>query len=172
MIIFSSRKLEQTLAAGGLSSWAKVKYIIVPAVVASLCSVPYIIGPKYAEDQRPMLNILVSVLCVIASAFLTYFGIKKCYLTNESLDKSAFFERFCILSMPPLAKLTVAFLPASIIALIFMTHLKDSHPLLHKRFPMVLSVAGPVITWFYYTMVDRSLRRFGALIQSKDRTDS
>lgn len=172
MIIFSSRKLEQSLAAGGLSSWIKTKYIILPAIIMSLFGVPYICGPRYAE-QPPMLNALVSFVCVMAGVFVTYFGIKKCHQTNESLDKTAFFERFFILSVPATLKLVVIFVPLSLSALLCVDYLmKDGHPLLHKRFPILLSLCGPFVTWVYYTMVDRSLKRFGCLIQNEHKRES
>jgi hypothetical protein len=171
MIIFSSQKLEQSLATGDLSPWDKTKYIIFTAIMMSLAGVPYICNPKYAE-RDPMLNMLASILCVIATAIMTYFGIRKCHQTNEALDKKAFFERFFVLSVPVTVKLVVFFLPLSLTALLYVHHLKDGHPLLHKRFPILLSLCGPVVTWVYYTMVDRSLKRFGCLIQDKKRYGS
>ena len=112
-----------------------------------------------------MLNMLVSVLCVPLNAFLTYFGIKKCYETNEALDRTAFFERFFLLSVPVLMKLATVLLPTSLVALLWMHYVKDAHPLLHKRFPMLLSIAGPITTWLNYTLIDRSLKRLGGLLR-------
>jgi hypothetical protein len=137
----------------------------------ALFGVPYICGPRYAE-QPPVLNALVSFVCVVTSVFMTYFGIKKCYQTNESLDKTAFFERFFILSVPATLKLLVIFAPLSLAALFYVDHLKDGYPLLQKRFPILLSMCGPVVTWVYYTMVDRSLKRFGCLIQNEHTRES
>lgn len=167
MIIISSGKLEHSLAADDLSPWDKTKYIILPAILLSLMSLSYVCGPTYCAERRPMLNALVSFLCLIASAFVTYFGIKKCHRTNESLDNTAFFERFFILSVPVLVQLMLVCFPVSLAALHYAYLLRDSHPLLHKRFPMLLSLSGPVITWLYYVMVDRSLKRLGRLIQEK-----
>jgi len=167
MILFSSRKLEKALAEGNLSNWVKTKYIIVPAVIMSLFSLPYIFQPIYGE-RIPLLNSFFNFIFVITGAFITYFGIKKCFQTNETFDRRNFFKRFFVLSVPVLMKLIIIVFPLTIIAGICAYRLRVIHPTIYKRFPIALSLLGPVITYIYYRLINASLIRLTNLIKGKD----
>ena len=171
MIIFSSHKLEKCLANGTLSNWAKTKYIVLPAVLMALYLQRFILVPTYGSRPH-MLNMLASFACAIANAFVTYLGIKKCFRTNESIDKRDFFVRFFVLSVPAAAKLLLFSLPLSLLLGICVHIMKDQAPLVQKRFPIVFSVLSPAVTWLYYMLIDRSITRVGRAIADKKRKRS
>ena len=171
MIILSSRKLEQTLANNSLSEWGKVKYIILPALIVSLFPPPYFLRPSHGQ-YPPMLNSLIGLLFVIINVVITYNGIKKCFGTNQKTDGENFFERFFILSIPVFIKFILIFFILSIGLVIGMQSLKESFPILYKRYPIIFSLSLPFITWLYYHLLSDSIRRLGALMLTKNRKPS
>ena len=160
MIIFSSKKLEHALANDSLSGWNKVKYIILPVLIMSLFSPPYIVSPIYGEHP-PMLNGLIGFICLIFNLIITYRGIKKCFETNQQTDAKLFFERFFILSVPVLMKFLVIIVPLTIVPSVVAYYLKDSFPVFYKRLPIVFSILIPLTSWIYYHLISRSIERVG-----------
>lgn len=171
MIILSSRKLEQALANDSLSGWTKVKYIILPALIVSLFPPPYIFRPIHGQHP-PMLNALIGLFFVIINIVVTYKGIKKCFEIHQKTDAQNFFERFFILSIPVFIKFMLIFLILSIGLVVGMHSMKESFPVLYKRYPILFSISLPFITWLYYHLLSGSIRRLGALMHTKNRKPS
>jgi hypothetical protein len=165
MIIWSSKKLEQALAKGELDAWTKVKYLIIPAILATILSGPfYVIRPIYGQ-KAPALNNLFTLIFAIVMSYLTYWGIRKCFRENCQIDEKMFFERFAVLSVPVLVRLIAIFTPVTII---FMTLLygfiKNRFPDSLDRVAIGASALGPIITYVMYQMLSASFRRLGKLI--------
>ena len=169
MIWISSRKLEYALAEEKLNSWAKVKYLILPAILGVLSGGPfYIIRPHYGV-RIPNIDMLALVIYGIISAFLAYSGIKECFYTNKSFDDKDFFERFIILSVPPLFQVAALTIILTLTFAIAISKLREEIPFLFKHASMFSSLLGPVVTYIYYLLIRNSIIRFGELIEEKNQ---
>jgi hypothetical protein len=111
MILWSSRKLEHALAGGQLSSWSKVKYLMLPSILGSMSLPFYIVQPRYGAEESMLVETILSIL----AAFLTYWGIKQCFHANQQIDDKYFFERFAVLFVPPFVRATAAVLLIGIV---------------------------------------------------------
>jgi hypothetical protein len=165
MILWSSRKLEHLLASGQLASWAKVKYLIVPAVLGSLATPFYVLRPIYGQ-RAPALNALFALTFAIMSAYLVYWGIKRCFHINEGIDGKDFFERLAVLVVPVWVRLIVVAVPGSIALLVIVGQLRERVPILFERASIFFSALGPILTYALYSMLNRSFRRLGELVKA------
>jgi hypothetical protein len=171
MILWSSKELERALAQGQLDSWTKVKYVIVPAVVGSL-SVPfYVFRPLYGE-RAPAINSLFSLIFAIVTAYLSYWGIKRCFVANREIDGEAFFERIAVLLLPILVRIVTVAVLVSIALLIVLGKLRDRAPVLFHRSGIAFSAFTPIIAYVQYVMLTNSIRRFGRLVKAKESAGS
>jgi hypothetical protein len=167
MILLSSRKLEHALAGGKLESWSKVKYLILPTVLASLSGPFYIFLPASGK-RLPTTAYNVSGLCSILVAYLTYWGIKRCYKTNSEIDGRAFFERFAILFVPPMMKLIIVVVPLWIVVLYGVLRIQDHAPHVFERVSYIASAVRLLAIFAMYTMLNNSFRRLGQIIESQE----
>ncbi|MDD5556109.1 MAG: hypothetical protein PHN82_02540 [bacterium] len=168
MIIFSSRKLEKAIAEDELSNWKKAKYVILPAVLAILAGGPiYFITPTYGE-KAPALNFFLHMVFNILGAYVTYYGIKKCFRTNEIIDGNNFLERFVILLIPVAVKLIIILLPFALIYYGIASSFRDSHPIFFKRSPIILYALRPIFIYIYYSLLNHSFIRLKGLISQRD----
>jgi len=110
-----------------------------------------------------MLNSLVGIFFMIINAVVTYRGIKKCFEIHQKTDSKNFFERFCILSVPIEMKLIVVLFPLTIVLTLFVFTLKDAYPDFYKRFPIIYTASSPFITWIYFNLLTRSIKRLGEM---------
>jgi len=141
----------------------KVKYLIVPMIFSTLMGPPVIFSPRYGQTP-PALNSLFSFIFAVVSAYLIYWGIKKCYLLNRQIDSKAFFERIILLSLPITVRLVVFMIPTSIALLVLLALLRDQFPGLLKRASIIFSALGPVVLYVNFVMLESSFRRLGRLI--------
>jgi hypothetical protein len=167
MILWSSKELEQALAWGQLDSWTKVKYVIVPGVMGSLSVPLYVFRPLYGA-KAPAINSLFSLIFALATAYLFYWGMKKCFIANREIDGEAFFERTAVLALPIFIKIVTVVMCVSIVLLIVLGHLKDRFPMLFHRSGIIFSAFTPIITYAQYVMLTNSVRRFGTLVKAKE----
>jgi len=167
MILISSRKVEQALADGSMELWDKVKYLILPAVLGSLTGPLYVIRPIYGT-RAPTLNSLVSMLSGFLTAYLTYRGIKWCFEENQQIDGKAFFERFAVLTIPPLVRIMIVIVPLSLALGFAGVALREQIPFLFKRASLISALIGPIITYTLYSMVRNSFLRLGKLIKTEE----
>ena len=167
LFLLSSRKLERALAGGKLRPWAKVKYLILPAVLAALSSQIYILRSLYGT-ATPTLNQYVFLLCAALSAYLTYWGIKRCFQTNRAIDGNAFFERFAVLFVPPLIKVMLVTLAPRMVVSGAANALREQVPLLFERVSIFFAALGPLATFAMYILLNSSFRRLGKIIKSEE----
>jgi peptidoglycan/LPS O-acetylase OafA/YrhL len=168
MILWSSKKIERALAGGDLDAWTKVKYLIIPAILGTLSEPFYIIRPLYGK-KPPALNSMVTFIFSILMAYLTYWGIRKCFRENNQIDSNMFFERYAVLGVPILVRLIAIFTPVTII---FMTVVYGVHK---RHFPesidnvsIYVSAIGPIVTYITYQMLSASFCRLGELIKTEN----
>jgi len=167
MIIWSSRKLEGSLARGELSNWTKVKYLIIPAVWGSLSGPVFFLQPTYGQRQ-PQHHFGFWLLLALLGALLAYRGVKKCFHANESIDNRAFFERFAVLTVPVIVRLTVIMLPVSLLLLGMIGMMKELYPVLYQNTSFVFGTVAPVLTYVFYSLLYHSFVRFGELIREEE----
>jgi hypothetical protein len=167
MILWSSKTLEEALADGQLDSWAKVKYLMIPAVMGSLFSVPfYVVRPLYGT-RAPAPNYLFSFIFALMAAYLAYWGIKRCYIANSKIDGEAFFERLAVLTVPILIRILVVATSGSIALLVVIALLRDRVPALYYRGSILFSAFNPVLAYAMFAMLTNSIQRFGKLLKTK-----
>ena len=167
MIIWSSRKIEQALAKGELDAWTKVKYLIIPAILATLSGPFYIIRPVYGQ-KPPAINSLFSFIFAILMSYLTYWGIRKCYRENCQIDSKRFFERYAVLGVPVMIRLIAIFTPTTIIlGTILYRFIKNHFPDSLDHVSIGISALGPIITIVMYRMLSASFHRLGELTRTE-----
>ncbi len=161
MKIFSSRKLEQSIADNQLTCWDKAKYVLFTAIVLVVFSGPiYLVIPIYGRSA-PALNSLFSLGFTILGTFVTYYGIKECYATNRASDDKDFIERLAILSIPVFTKFIFIVFPTTLYVVILMSSFRETQPM----FPIILSALSPVLFYVYYYVLNRSFTRLGRVIE-------
>jgi hypothetical protein len=169
MIWLSSKKLEHALVEKKLDAWAKVKYLILPAVIGVICSGPlYIIRPYYGK-RIPNANLLSLVICGIISAFLVYRGIKQCFYANKKIDDKDFFERFAILGVPPLFQAALLGMILFFVIFIPISKLREEIPFLYKHNYMFFPLLSPIVTYILYFLIKNSFIRLGKLMEEKKK---
>ena len=166
MIIWSTHKLERALARGELTPWGKVKYLVLPAVISALFGSAYVITPRYGMSP-PEFNGLFSLLFGVLTAYLTYRGIRHCLRQNEQIDGKAFFERFAVLSVPPMFRVAAFIVPASIGMMILFAQFPQ-FPVLRFRGPIAIAALSPPATYAFYWMLGNSIRRFGEMVRMEE----
>ncbi len=159
MILWSSRKLEEALAKGWLSGWTKVKYLIIPAVITALWGPFFLLEPRYG--QRPSaINLPFQLIFSILSAFITYWGIKKCFTINSNADGKDFFERLAVLTLPVLIRIMVYSVAFFILGAVILK-IMEWELFTFEIAPSIFSALNPIFTFILYSMLINSFRRFG-----------
>lgn len=157
MRIWSSKLLEQELAETKLSDWEKTKYLILPLVLSTLVAGPiYLFTPNYGSNP-PAFNGLSTFIGNIIMAVVTFYGIRLGYRTNKKIDGKCFIERYTILSVPIFIRCLVIMVPTLFVLMfIFMGIFK-----LKEIFPLILKVVFPLIIFWFYYLISKSIKRFG-----------
>ncbi len=168
MILFSSLKVELAIVEGKLTGWQKAKYIIIPALfLAPISSTAYIISPKFLIRPSGM-NTFMQFLCIICSMIITYFGIKFCFKENGRIDGNNFIERYCILLLPVTLRLYLIFLPLTLIMTVIFIAIFKGHIHLLSKYSILFFIFGPIFTLIYYSLLIRSFRRLGNLLEKEN----
>jgi amino acid transporter len=168
MIWMSSKKLECALAEKKLDSWAKVKYLILPAVIGALAGPAYIIRPYYGY-RMPSAHMLAFTLCGVIAMFIVYRGIKQCFYANKNIDDKDFFERFVILGVPPLFKVAILSILLFFLIFIPISKLREEIPFLHKHSYIFTSLLSPILSYILYFFIRNSFIRLGELMKRKNK---
>jgi hypothetical protein len=170
VILLSSRNLELAFVRDELTKWDKVKYIILMAVLSALLSGPfYWIRPLYGT-KMPALNMLVSFACSVLSAYIAYWGIKKCFQINEGGDGRSFFQRFACLTVPVMFQVMLLAIPALIGLAMGLGFVVTVIQMIDPEFqrqritPYALYLLGPALAFLYYHLLKRSFLRLGELM--------
>ena len=167
MIWFSSRELEIALSNDSLSYWEKAKYLVFMAVIGLLAGGPlYSARPLYGAKMSA-LNILFSFPCGVLSAYLAYRGIRSCFLANENIDGTSFFERMACLTVPVWTKLFIFWVPLSFVLVWLLVQFKDTEPELFKIVQNIFYLLGPLWIFVYYLLLRRSFNRLGGLLKKQ-----
>ena len=132
MILFSSKELEIALSNDLLSYWEKTKYLVLVAVIGALLGGPLVLIRPIYGAKMSTLNLLFSSLCAVLSAYLAYRGIKACFLTNEGIDGTLFFERMACLTVPVSIRVGIFMFLISVGLAWSFVPLKNTRPELFK----------------------------------------
>ena len=118
-------------------------------------------GPK-----PPIGNSLAIFVSAILNILITYFGTKKCYITNKAADSSDFIERFAVLYIPMTCKFAVATLPILIAAVAILAYSVPPDKELHQRiFSYFMHAMAPIGSFIFYVFLNRSFKRLELLIK-------
>ena len=165
MRLWSSRLLERDLATGAISEWGKVKYLLLPMILSSLAGGPkYLITPRYGTEP-PEGSTRNFILYGIAMALVAYLGIRKAFRANQEADGKHFIERYIILSLPVMVRLTVILVPTLILLMIVVASLTRSFPHFRGSLMAALYVVFVLIYYWYFSLVTASIRRLGRLLK-------
>ena len=162
MILFSSKELERKLASNSIDSWDKAKYMIVLFVIYSFSGPIYVLAPSFGP-QPPVGTLLASPISVLFIILATYFGIKKCYLTNKATDDIDFIGRFVVLFIPMTLKFILVLLPIFFLFVIILSSLSD-HEAAKNTFLYSTYLMGPIGTYVFYQFLNGSFRRISVLL--------
>jgi hypothetical protein len=168
MIKFSSTKLEQAIANGVLTSWEKAKYLIFIIILYTFSGPIYVLTPSFGP--KPLIwHSFATFTSSILMILFTFYGAKKCYQTNKSIDNTDFIERFVALYMP----MTFKFIAVSLLAMAataLIAYVVSSDKETRKDiFIYFLNFIGPVSTYFFYIFLNRSFGRLGILINETNK---
>jgi hypothetical protein len=165
MILFSSKELERKLASSSIDSWDKAKYVIVLFVIYSFSGPVYVLTPSFGPHP-PVGTLIASPISVLFIILATYFGIKKCYLTNKATDDVDFIGRFVVLSIPMTLKFILVLLPIFLLFVIILSTL-SGHQAARNTFSYSPYLMGPIGTYVFYQFLSGSFRRISVLINQQ-----
>ncbi len=173
MILLSSTKLEQKIAQKALTSWEKTKYIILTTAMYSFTTPIYILTPSFGP-KPPTGDAFVSFLSAIAAVTITYFGVKKCYLTNKTFGDVHFLERFALLNVPITIKFMMILLPivllSAVFGAVFVTSLSGEKEIREKILSYSMRIMSPIGVFAYYIFLNRSFQRLGLIMTEKGKS--
>jgi len=169
MIFFSSKKLEARLAHNQLSDWEKVKYMLFQWLITILVGGPvFLVQPQYGS-RPPFPNSLAMPIGGILMAIITYWWIKRTYLTNKKIDGKNFIERYTILSFPVFIKLTVWLVPGVLLILILFGLVTRNNHEMRRYVPVVINVFFVAVMFGFYWLINNSFRRYGDLLVGRKK---
>ena len=171
MILWSSRKLEKALAEERFSEWEKAKYYLWPAIWGALAGGPMFLLRPYYGSKPNHHGIFILVGCMLM-ALVTYYGIRLGYRENQNIDGKSFIERYTILSLPVVVRFVVWLIPVMVVFLFVFAGLTRSAPEVRKLTGPILRFVFPVITFWLYCQIARSVRRFGDHLKLKEESEN
>jgi hypothetical protein len=169
MILLSSIKLERAIAENSLTSWDKAKYIIFVIILYSFSGPIYILTPSFGP-KPPIWTSLVSFVSTILVVFITYYGAKKCYLTNKEIDDKDFPGRFAALFIPMTAKFLAITIPIMVVTGVFASSSFFADKETKKDiFIYFMYISAPVATYVFYVFLNRSFKRLKQTINENKK---
>jgi Na+/proline symporter len=171
MMLFSSNKLERSLAAGSLSSWEKAKCIIFIVILYSFLGTLYVFTPSCGQ-KPPLWYSLMSLVSISLVLCLTYFGARQCYLTNRAIDDTDFSGRFAALFVPLTFKFLAVMLPIMVIAAVIAYSGSPDKETKNDLFVYFLYCMAPGGTYLFYVFLNQSFKRLGTLVNDEEKTSS
>lgn len=162
MILISSKKTEIAISENTFSSKSKFRFLfftyflLVPEPV-------FLITPEFKGDGTvydPFITLIAWMLYV----YITYRGIKKCYLKNIEIDDSNFIERFTILNIPILIKFILIILPLSLLMTWGAKNSGFEYNYETVGYQTFFAILTPLVTYIYYYVLNESFERLGNLL--------
>ena len=164
MRLWSSKRLEFELAHALLPEREKLKYFILPLVLAALLGSPiFLITPNYGIKPSPLESVFI-LLRGLLMCMALYFGIRMSYRENKKIDNRNFIERYAILSVPVFIKFLCIVLPVQALIMIIFNSVIDSYPRINSFVSCFMQLSIPLFyLWFFY-LIAQSFKRFGMLL--------
>jgi len=164
MILFSSKKIEENLSQKKILEKDKLIYLLLPILLTVLFGGPiFLIRPRYGV-QPSLLNMLATLIGGFLLAVVTYWGVKRLYRTNITIDGNFFIMRYTVLSFPIFLKFTLGFVPGFIVFLFVSAALTSNNKELREYVSPLLNVVFPILIVWYYKIIDQSFKRFGEFL--------
>ncbi len=163
MIPISSKKAEIAISQNNISSKSKFKYVFLTFFLLSPEPV-YLITPEFGGDGTvydPFLSFLSWLLFI----YISYLGIKKCYLKNKQIDDSNFIERLIILNVPVLIKFILIILPLTFIMTWGAKTSGFEYNYQTVGYQAFFAILVPLVTYIYYYILNESFERLSKLIK-------
>jgi hypothetical protein len=167
MILFSSKKLEKSLATGTLTQWQQARYFLILSVISFFPASIAIVQPKYGVSINHV-DALVNLACFATNLIVIFVGFIKCFRLNEAIDNAEFIRRYFVLSIPVAMRLVVYLMPISAILGSAIVVEKKAIREIYNILPITYCILGSIIMVIYFLMMMRSFRRFGLLLKGKD----
>ncbi len=155
---FTSRELEAAMSKGEMDRWDEARYYFVPMVVGGgLSNAVWLLRPRYGDNPEPLVSFGILLLHVLAG-IVVYHGVRKCFRSNEEMDGRDFISRMVVLGFPVLVKIV----PFAMVAIMALIHISiRAFPGVHPH--LLVSTLAPILNYFTFLLLDRSLRRFSQL---------
>ena len=162
MKILAFRQLEKDLAEDSLSSWEKTKYLIFVSIIHGLYGPLFMITPKYGV-KLPLLNTFLTLASTTVLVFVIYFGIRRCYETNKTIDDDRFIERFAVLYVPWIMVFTIIGIPATFVIGFFIVKLFPAQSDRLQFYPVALHAVGIIMMYLLYMLLNGSFKRLKSI---------
>lgn len=161
MRLWSSEILEAELARGQLSEREKVKYLLLPLLLAGFIGGPLaLLAPRYGV-RPPRFDSLVALVNGILMVWATFYGMKKTYRANQQIDGRHFIERYTVLVLPVNVRFLVVMIPLLVVLSVSLRvlgrGLAGGPDSLHPFYRLIF----PLATLVFYHLLTRSFIRFG-----------
>lgn len=163
MILISSKKAEIAISENIISSKSKFKYVFLTFFLLSPEPV-YLITPEFGGDGT-LYDPFISLLSWGLYIYISYVGIKKCYLKNILIDDSNFIERFAILNIPVLIKFILIVLPLSFLMTWGAKSSGFEYNYQTVGYQTFFEILVPLVTYIYFYALNESFERLSNLIK-------
>ncbi len=163
IIWLSSKKMENAIANRMLSNQSRFTYLFLTYFLFSLSGPVYLVTPKFRSDGTEY-QALMSLIVWFIDIYITYSGIKKCYMTNRSIDDFEFIERFTILNIRIFCKCIVIVLPISLMITWWFKLMGFSYNSATIEFQGLFVILAPFAIYTYYYFLNKSFMRLKALL--------
>jgi hypothetical protein len=167
MILFSSKKLEHKISNNELAHWEKTKYLIFTYIFFGSASFFNLLSPNF--HPKPTWQSALDVFGAVLFVLITYFGIKKCYMTNKESDNTDFIDRIVILSVPMILKIFLIYFFLFFLYFNIKMYFWGKQPLSGNLIYCLFSGLGPVLQIFFYIFLNRSFRRLTTLMRNDEK---
>lgn len=168
MHFLSSKKLEAELAAGQLSDWGKTRYLVLQSIVTWALATPIWVVSPHSGHAATGEETLFGLATAIIAILIVIQGVKKCFATNQQIDRDHFIERVVVLMWPIMIRLMIVMLPLTLAAAwttMALLKKKSSHAMFYAN--AVFDAIALATTWLFFILLNRSLARFGRLFHAK-----
>ncbi len=172
MRLWSSELLEAELANGQVSEREKIKYLLLPMLLAGLAGGPLgRFAPRYGE--RPSgIDSALALLTSILMVWAILYGMRHLYRANRQIDGLHFIERYTVLSLPASVRFFAGMIPLLIVLVGILRALGRYFDGSSDSLLPFYRLIFPVATLVFYRILARSFSRFGRHLRRAQRSAS
>lgn len=169
MRLWSSELLEAELANGQVSEREKVKYLLLPMLLAGLSGGPLgRFAPRYGE-RPPSLDSALALLTGALMIWVVFYGMRNLYRINRRIDGHHFIERYTVLVLPASVRFFAGMIPLLVVLIVVLRALGRSIDGSADSLLPFYRLIFPVVTLVFYRVLARSFSRFGGQLRRAQR---